>query len=305
MNEFLATGPFDIYELQLFHLVAEHQSFTRAGQAAGLTQSAITRQIRGMEERLGVPLFERTTRYVRLTPAGAALYARSGGILSAVTDAIGALREEWNLEPKTLTVGIARTIGLAYLPGFFRRFQKQFPRIQLRLKQESSAFVLGAVESGEVDVGIVSEPPQLSRAIDVRHRFADEFVAIAPPNMRLGTVAAAVSPRQLRDLFARQRWLLISEETATGMRLRGWFAKHKVRLQPAMETDNFDLITNLVSLGFGVSLVPHRVLALHAKSRSVQRIRTEPKFSRDLIVAVRRSAKLPQTVEAFVDNILF
>src|SRR4030095_6477483 len=88
MNEFLATGPFDLYELQLFHLVAEHQSFTRAGQAAGLTQSAITRQIRGMEDRLGGALFERTTRHVRLTAAGAALHARSGAILLEVNDAI-------------------------------------------------------------------------------------------------------------------------------------------------------------------------------------------------------------------------
>ena len=88
MNEFLATGPFDIYELQLFHLVAEHLSFTKAGRAAGLTQSAITRQILGMEQRLGTALFERTTRQVRLTPAGAALYARSGPILAGVNDAI-------------------------------------------------------------------------------------------------------------------------------------------------------------------------------------------------------------------------
>ena len=84
MNEFLATGPFDLYELQLFHLVAEHQNFTKAGRAAGLTQSAITRQIRGMEDRLGVVLFERTTRHVRLTPAGtvrklAPILVRSGG----------------------------------------------------------------------------------------------------------------------------------------------------------------------------------------------------------------------------------
>ena len=56
VNEFLATGPFDLYELKLFHLVAEHQSFTRAGLAAGLTQSAMTRQIQGMEEKLGLKL---------------------------------------------------------------------------------------------------------------------------------------------------------------------------------------------------------------------------------------------------------
>src|SRR6185436_6061175 len=163
MNEFLATGPFDLYELQLFHLVAEHQNFTKAGRAAGLTQSAITRQIRGMEDRLGVSLFERTTRSVRLTVAGAALYARSGAILSGVNDAVSALKDGFDLAPKTLRVGIARTIGLAYLPGFFRRFQNRFPRVQVRVSHESSPFIQAAVESGELDIGIVAAPAQLSR----------------------------------------------------------------------------------------------------------------------------------------------
>src|ERR1041385_7453846 len=111
MNEFLATGRFDLYELQLFHLVAEHKSFTRAGHAAGLTQSAITRQIRGMEDRLGVRLFDRTTRSVRLTPAGAALHARSGAILAEGGEAITALKHGSVLEPRTLRIGIGQSIG--------------------------------------------------------------------------------------------------------------------------------------------------------------------------------------------------
>jgi DNA-binding transcriptional LysR family regulator len=153
MNEFLATGPFDLYELQLFHLVAEHQSFTRAGQAAGLTQSAITRQIRGMEDRLGVQLFERTTRSVRLTTAGAALHARSAAILQEVNEAITALKGGVDASPKMLRVGIARTIGLAYLPGFFRRFQREFPAVQStcrRSRARSSLRHLKAVNSMQV-----------------------------------------------------------------------------------------------------------------------------------------------------------
>ena len=305
MNEFLATGPFDLYELQLFHLVAEHQNFTKAGRAAGLTQSAITRQIQGMEERLGVALFERTTRHVRLTPAGAALYARSGAILSEVNDAVSALRNGFTLVPKTLRVGIARTIGLAYLPGFFRQFQKKFPRVQLRVSHETSAFILAAVESGEFDVGIVAAPPQLSRALNVTHRFNDEFVAICPPKLKLAAMPTRISPSELPRLFARQRWLFIGDDTSTGRRLRAWLARHEVKMEAAMEADNFDLIVNLVSLGLGVSIVPHRVLALHPQSRPVRRITTAPKFTRDLIVVVRSQAEVPFPVSAFVDNILF
>ncbi|HEV8541929.1 MAG TPA: LysR family transcriptional regulator [Verrucomicrobiae bacterium] len=305
MNEFLATGPFDLYELQLFHLVAEHQNFTRAGHAAGLTQSAMTRQIRGMEERLGVRLFDRTTRFVRLTPAGAALHARSGSILSELNDAISALKKGFNLEPKTLRVGIAQSVGLAYLPGFFRGFQKDFPCVQLRVSHASSAFIIAAVESGELDAGIVSKPPQLTHGVEIKHRFNDEFVAIAPPRTRLLAGQSPVSPRQLREIFAGKRWLLINEETNTGKTLRGWFDRQGLRMKAAMQVDSFDLIANLVSLGIGVSLVPHRVLALYPNRRPVQRILTEPKFSRELIVIVRRQAKVPEMVAGFVERVLF
>ena len=126
VNEFLATGPFDLYELKLFHLVAEHRNFTRAGQAAGLTQSAITRQIQGMEEKLGLKLFDRSTRHVRLTVEGASLHARSGAILKEVDSALLALRGKSALLPRTLRVGVSRTVGLAYLPGFFHAFQRKF-----------------------------------------------------------------------------------------------------------------------------------------------------------------------------------
>lgn len=84
VHDFLATTPFDIYELSLFHLVVKHASFTRAAETAGLTQSAITRQIQGMESSLGLTLLERTTRRVRLTPAGEFLFAESSRLLGDV-----------------------------------------------------------------------------------------------------------------------------------------------------------------------------------------------------------------------------
>src|SRR5580698_2551172 len=84
MNQFLSKVPFDLYELALFHLVVKHRSFTKAAEIAGLTQSAITRQIQGMENSLGLELLERTTRSVRLTPAGEFLFRKSAQMLNDV-----------------------------------------------------------------------------------------------------------------------------------------------------------------------------------------------------------------------------
>src|SRR5205085_4933352 len=84
MNQFLSTVPFDLYELALFHLVVKHRSFTKAAEIAGLTQSAITRQMQGVENSLGIQLLERTTRTVRITPAGEFLHRQAARLLGDV-----------------------------------------------------------------------------------------------------------------------------------------------------------------------------------------------------------------------------
>lgn len=304
VNEFLATGPFDLYELKLFHLVAEHRNFTRAGRAAGLTQSAITRQIQGMEAKLGLKLFDRSTRHVRLTSEGAALHARSGVILTEVDDALQALRGRSPLLPRTLRVGVSRTVGLAYLPGLFRAFQKSCPDAQLHISHQPSDFILGAIESGELDAGIVSPPPHLPSALEVARQFKDEFVVILPPRTSI-RASQPLPIAKLADLLKRHRWLHITRQSNTGKRLQAWLLEAGVRREPVLEADNFDFIVNLVALGLGASIVPHRVLALHPGTRPVARVRTEPRFSRQLAVVVRRDARRPALISAFVDSVLF
>src|SRR5436853_6079444 len=94
MHRFLSTVPFDLYELALFHLVVKHRSFTKASELARLTQSAITRQIQGIENSLGVQLLERTTRTVRVTPAGEFLHWEASRLLGEVEGLLCHLGQE-------------------------------------------------------------------------------------------------------------------------------------------------------------------------------------------------------------------
>src|ERR1700750_1931879 len=128
VNEFLKTSPFDLYELSLFHLVVKHRTFTKAAEMAGLTQSAITRQIQGMEQSLGIELLERTTRSVRVTPAGEFLYHESGKLLGDVDNSLRRLKEDFADARKEIRIGVSRSIGLAYLPGFFHANLRHGPK---------------------------------------------------------------------------------------------------------------------------------------------------------------------------------
>src|SRR5213594_1236877 len=114
MHRFLSTVPFDLYELALFHLVVKHRSFTKAGEIAGLTQSAITRQIQGMENSLGIPLLERTTRSIEITSAGQFLFRESLKIIGDIDATLHHLRQDFTNAPKEIRVGVSQTIGLGY-----------------------------------------------------------------------------------------------------------------------------------------------------------------------------------------------
>jgi DNA-binding transcriptional LysR family regulator len=305
MSDFLATVPFDLYELSLFHLVAEHRSFTKAGQKAGLGQSAITRQIRGVEDQLGVALFERTTRHVGLTAAGKLLYEKSKPIVASAEATLKQLQQDFHLVPQTLRVGVARSIGLAYFPGFFFAFRRKLPGVQIQVVQLTSREILEAVEAQTIDAGLLSPPRRLPRALTATHQFEDEFTIIAPPDSRLPKSASGSAIKTLKKSLAAERWLLIDRQGETGRSIRRWLGERELAIEPAMELDSFDVIVNLVALGLGVSVVPHRVLALYGDRRRVRRIRLEPRFVRELAVVVRKNRVQPEPLASFVANILF
>ena len=305
MHEFFATSPFDLYELSLFQSVAKHRSFTKAAEATGLTQSAMTRQIQGMEKGLGIDLFERTTRQVRLTEAGEFLAREAARILGDVEHSWQRMREEFAGARRIVRVGVSRSIGLAYLPGFFHANLRKSPQIGCHVSSQSSTAILAALESDELDLGVVSPPKRWPRTLRVTHRFDDAFTLIAPRPLAAAFHALPKTRKARAAWMKQQAWLLIEDSSNTGAMLRDWMKGQGLAVEPAMQLDGFDLIINLVSLGMGLSAVPIRALALYGRKRSLQRLPWEKRFVRELVVAVRKHRRIPVHVAEFIENVLF
>lgn len=303
VHEFLKTTPFDTYELHLFHLVAEHRSFTKAAELAGLTQSAVTRQMQGIEESLGVALFERTTRSVQLTPAGRMLQAESGRLLGNVDQILRRIREEFAGAKKQIHVAVSRSVGLAFLPGFFHANLRRLPQVGYRVSYDASAKILTALENNEADVGVLSPPSRMPETLRVTHRFTDSFTVIAPTEA--ANELRLTSKRTRLHWANRQNWLLPDDSGNTGRRLRVWMKRQGITVEPGMTLDNFDLIINLVALGMGISCVPIRALALYARKRNIRRISWPGRYTRELVVVVRRNRDIPAHVTEFINNVLF
>lgn len=304
MHRFLNTVPFDLYELALFQLVVKHRSFTKAAEIAGLTQSAITRQMQGVENSLGIDLLERTTRSVRVTPAGEFLFREASRLLGDVDQSLNQLTQQFAGARKEIRVDVSRTIGLAYLPGFFHANLRRLPQIGYRVTCQRSDEILTALEANEQDVGVLCPPSRLPKTLRATHRFADAFALVSsaeffPEVQKLSRTKARL------EWLMKQNWLLIEERSNTGQQLRSWMKRQGWRIEPTMQLDNFDLIINLVSLGMGLSFVPVRALALYNQRQKLVRVPLPARFTRELVVVVRKHRKLPAHLEQFIANVLF
>ncbi len=308
MHEYLARKPFDLYALHLFHLVVRHRSFTLAAREAGLSQSAMTRQMQSLENRLGIDLITRTTRSVELTEAGRFLAKESARLLGGVAATLEGLQTTFGTIRPVVRVGVSRTVPMAHMPGLFHAHQQRLPQVGCAVSYQSSAELLSALEQQELDVGVLCPPSKMPESLVVTHRFKDAFVLIASqtiadkrPKTKGGSTAAAA--------FAKwhnaQPWLLIHAASITGQLMRRWLKRQGLRIEPVMELDNFDLIINLVASGMGVALVPQRALALYRRRQAIVRLEMKPMFSRDLVVLARKHRKLPEHVAGFIENVLF
>ena len=185
-----------------------------------------------------------------------------------------------------IRVAVSRSVGLAYLPGFFHANLRRLPQVGYRVSYDTSGKILTALENNEADLGVLSPPTRLPETLRVTHRFTDGFAIIAP--MNAARDSDVVSKRARLGWANRQNWLLLEESGNTGRRLRAWLKREGILVEPGMTLDNFDLIINLVALGMGVSCAPIRALALYA-----------------LVVVVRRNRDVPEHVRQFIEIVLF
>jgi DNA-binding transcriptional LysR family regulator len=303
-HKFLSTVPFDLYELGLYNLVVTERSFTKAAQAVGLTQSAVTRQVQAMELSLGVKLLERTTRSIRVTPAGEFLQQEAKRLLGDVERSLQRIASEYAGAAKEVRVTISSSIGLAYLPGFFHANLRRLSNVTYRVNFQSSSQIISALEANEHDLGVLCPPARLPNTLRVTHRFVDTFALVVPAEWS----AELENQRTLRAKLAwltKKKWLLLDEKTNTGGLLRSWLRKNRWQFEPTMQLDNFDLIINLASLGMGASFVPIRALAPYNQKGRLARVVMPLVFKRELVVLVRKQRNMPQHLQAFIDNVLF
>lgn len=240
---------------KIFRTVAQMGSFTGAAESLFITQPAISKHIKALEEYYSTPLFSRTGNKVKLTPAGEKLLDFVNEILALAERARGAVGETNEVIQGILQVGASMTVGVYFIPHILCQFREKFPNINVAVKIGNSGLVVNEIIKGSLDLGMVGA---------VIHSPNLVYLPFCSENLKLiiGTNHPWVdSPPNSVEEISRQLFLL--RERGSGMRrvLEERFAKHDLQLKSVVEMGNTEMIIRLVETGMGVSIVSEYAVA--------------------------------------------
>lgn len=241
----------EIRQLRAFVAVAETGTFTAGARRVHVTQSAISMQIRQLEEEAGVQLFVRAPRRVLLTEAGERMLLRARSILHEHDAALLEMAEMAGTERGRLRVGSASAnISAESLPPVLKTLRERHPQMEIFVKTGTSEALVEQILSGELDMALVSLPVE-ARGVKTETLMRDSLVAIVCPEHPLAK-ERVVSAYTL----ANEKLILGERGGNTRRILEQFFAEAGVRPTVSMELNRLASIKRMVEAGMGVGIVP-------------------------------------------------
>jgi len=279
----------EMRHLRLITAIAEHGSLTSAARILGLTQPALSHQLRELEVRLRTPLFERTARRMVLTPAGEQLTHIAHGILSQV-DTFERQVVEGEFSVTRGTVRLATECYTAYhwLPSVLRDFRDRWPNVELRVTPEHTASPLSALRDGALDLAVVYH-----RTTDKRIRFEplfdDELVVVTAPDHRFaGEKYVPI------DALADEHLFTYTSLDTNRSVVRDILHSADVKPTKTTRLQLTEGILELVAAGFGVAILAKWAVFPSVRLGTVQTCRLgKDGYSRTWYTAVRSGDVTP------------
>lgn len=262
----------DIANLRAFVAVAETRSFSAAAAQLHLTQPAVSKRIAALEDGFAARLFDRIGRTVDLTESGRALLPRARRILAELDDSHRALADLSGTIAGTLRLGTSHHIGLHRLPPTLRAFAARYPEVTLDLHFMDSEAACHGVETGDLELAIVTLPPEERPSLELRPVWDDPLVVVCAPDHPLAQRRRV----QIADLAAHPA-ILPASSTYTRQIAERVFHDLGVELRSTLSTNYLETIKMLVAVGLGWSLLPQTMVdrQLHTLAvRGVQLRRT-------------------------------
>jgi DNA-binding transcriptional LysR family regulator len=285
-----------IETLKIFCDVVENQSFSLAASQNFITQSAVSQQIRGLEERYGKRLLERKRGSVRPTAAGEILHEASREILHAFNEMEARLQGLSNVITGSIRVGTVHSVGLYELSEPLKAYFADFPHVNVYLEYDRASHIYEQVLRGNVDLGIVAYPTARAQVTVLDFR-TDRLVLVCAPDH--GISERAEIPVTSLD---GERFIGFEKGIPTRQALDRLFSEKEIEVQYVAELDNIEMVKRLVEVGAGIAVIPEKACVHEVQAGSLLKIELSDRdLTRPIGIIYRTGKHFSPAVEKFVE----
>jgi DNA-binding transcriptional LysR family regulator len=288
----------DTRQLAAFCAVVERRSFSQAAERLGVTQPAVSLQIRALEERLGQKLIDRSGRRVEPTEAGARLYRSAQRMLSAEQQLLADLASEDGEVHGSLAIGASTGPGAHLVPLLLCEFAQANPAVRIALTIADTQAVIDAVAGRELELGVVGALRR-HRSLVFEPLARDEIVLAVPPEHAFAGRDVSLDELRGESLIVMQegagvRQVIEDELRRAGLRLR--------ELESRLELGLQESVKSAVAAGFGVAFISRTAIEAELAAGTLQTARVAGVEPVRQIYVVRPKARTPtRAAEAFLE----
>jgi LysR family transcriptional regulator, transcriptional activator of the cysJI operon len=287
-----------IDSFRVFRDLVESQSFSKAALMNHITQSAVSQQIRSVEERFRIPLIERSSKRFALTREGEMLYQASKEIIAQFDSLQHQFNEMRNIISGTIRIATVYSIGLHELPPYLKRFLKEFPNVNVHVEYRRSNQVYEDIQSNTCDLGLVAFPVQ-KKNLKTEAFKKDRLVVICHPNHPL----ASKPEIEVKDL-AQLKFIGFEPDIPTRRAVDKMFRDAQLETKPVMEFDNIETVKRAVEIDAGISIVPRATIEQEMKAGSLCAIEFKHRpYFRPLGIVYKSGRVLSPALKRFLKNL--
>lgn len=282
---------YTLRQLRVFVAVAAQGSFSQAGQAIGLSQSAVSHSIKELEGEMGIRLLDRTTREVVLTEAGEQLASRLEHLLEELNNTLLDVRSYGQQRSGTVRVAASQTISAHLMPQCLAAGQVNYPEIRVMLRDRPQQWVLQSIRNAEVDFGIVIGPLH-SDDLECEAILDEPFLLLCRKDDPLA------QQQTIHWHMLNQRTLVL-QDYASGSRvlIDEALRQQQVQAEIAQEIGHPATLYPMVEAGIGISILPALALPL-PQGRPLMVRRIVPEINRTIMLVRRKNRSLTPAAEA-------
>ncbi|WP_420491384.1 LysR family transcriptional regulator [Neobacillus drentensis] len=287
----------ELRQLQLFIEVAKHKSITKAAESMHLSQPALSKSIRVLEEELGMTLVIRTNKTSDLTDAGKIVLEYAQKMVGILSEMKTTLNDITNLSRGQITIGLPPIIGSLFFPRVIAKFHHAFPNIELNITEYGGARVVNSVEEGEFELGVAVLPID-EKQFDVYPIVEEEMKLLVFKDHRLAS-RKVVDIKELKE----EEFIFYHEEFALNQIMRNQFIEVGFEPKILFQSSQWDLMTEMVAANLGITILP-RSICNRAFNPDLRVIELKEDILWRLAVITKKDRYISNAGRTFIDFIL-